>query len=101
MLNLQKLETFRVVAVTSNFSRAATQLGCRQSTVTFHIQSLERELGVRLFERHRFSRTIAMTEVGRHTLEYAERLLDLAAEATAKIAFFSRNRPRSSTNRKS
>jgi len=93
MLDLQQLETFRVVAVTSNFTRAAAQLGYHQSTVTFHIKSLERELGVRLFERHRFSRTIAMTEVGRRIFEYAERLLALAAEAKAKAASFARSRP--------
>ena len=92
MLDLQQLETFRVVAATSNFTRAAAQLGYHQSTVTFHIKSLERELGVRLFERHRFSRTIAMTDVGRRTFEYAERLLALAAEAKAKAASFARGR---------
>jgi DNA-binding transcriptional LysR family regulator len=92
MLDLQKLETFRMVAVTSNFSRAAAQLGYHQSTVTFHIKSLERELGVRLFERHRFSRTISMTDVGRHTFEYAERLLALATEAKAKAVSFARKR---------
>ena len=45
MLDLRQLETFRVVAVANNFSLAATQLGYHQSTVTFHIKSLERELG--------------------------------------------------------
>ena len=90
MLDLQKLETFRVVATMSNFSRAATQLGYKQSTVTFHIQSLERELGVRLLERQRFSKTIAMTDIGRRILEYAERLLALAAEANAKASSFRR-----------
>jgi DNA-binding transcriptional LysR family regulator len=49
MLDLLKLETFRVVAVTNNFTRAADQLGYHQSTVTFHIRSLEHELGVRLY----------------------------------------------------
>jgi DNA-binding transcriptional LysR family regulator len=44
---------------------------------------------VKLFERERFSKTIAMTEVGRRTFEYAERLLALAAEAKAKAASFS------------
>jgi DNA-binding transcriptional LysR family regulator len=92
MLDLRQLETFRVVAVANNFSRAASQLGYHQSTVTFHIKSLERELGVRLFERERFSKSITMTEVGRRIFEYAERLLELAAEAKAKAASFSRIR---------
>jgi DNA-binding transcriptional LysR family regulator len=94
MLDLRQLETFRVVAVANNFSRAASQLGYHQSTVTFHIKSLERELGVRLFERQRFSKSIAMTEVGGRIFEYAERLLALAAEAKAKAASFSRIRSR-------
>ena len=97
MLDLQKLETFRTVAVMSNFSRAATELGYTQPTVTFHIQSLERELGVRLFERQRFSRNIAMTDIGRRIFEYAERLLALAAEANAKAVAFRRSRSRDCT----
>jgi len=92
MIDLRQLETFRVVAVANNFSRAASQLGYHQSTVTFHIKSLERELGVKLFERERFSKSIAMTEVGRRMFEYAERLLALAAEAKTKVASFARSR---------
>ena len=85
MLHLQQLETFCVVAVTCNFRRAAAQLGYSQSSVTFHIQSLERELGISLIERHRFSKSIALTDAGRRTLEYAERLLSLAAEFKTAI----------------
>ena len=86
MLDLIKLETFRMVAATNNFTRAATELGCCQSTVTVHIKDLERELGVLLFKRCRFSKTVALTEAGRRTLEYASRLLSLAKEAKAAAA---------------
>ena len=58
MLDLQHLETFRVVAVTNNFTRAAAELGYCQSTVTTHIMALERELGAPLFIRNRFSKTV-------------------------------------------
>ena len=85
MLDLQKLETFRVVAQTHNFTRAAAELGYSQSSVTGHIQALERELGASLFERHRFSRTVVLTRVGRRVLEYAGRLLSLAAEVRAAV----------------
>jgi DNA-binding transcriptional LysR family regulator len=85
MLDLQKLETFRVVAQTHNFTRAAAELGYSQSSVTGHIQALERELGAPLFERHRFSRTVVLTRVGRRVLEYAGRLLSLAAEVRAAV----------------
>ena len=49
ILDMRQLHTFRVVAMTKNFTRAATELGCCQSTVTVHIQALERELSVSLF----------------------------------------------------
>ena len=80
MLDLRQLQTFYVVAITNNFSRAAKQLGCTQSSVTTRVQSLERELGVQLIDRERFSRKITLTEVGRRTFEYAGQLLALAAE---------------------
>jgi DNA-binding transcriptional LysR family regulator len=77
---LDWVETFRVAASTNNFSSAAVQLGYSQPTVTVHIKALEGQLGVTLFERYRFSRSIVLTEAGRRILEYAMRLLELADE---------------------
>lgn len=53
--------------------------------MTLHIKALERELGASLLERHRFSKTVQLTEVGRRTLDYAERLLALANETKAAV----------------
>jgi DNA-binding transcriptional LysR family regulator len=78
MLDLEQLKTFRVVAMTESFTRAAAELGCCQSSVTTRIKLLERELGALLFERFRFSRKVILTEVGRRTFDYAEQLLALA-----------------------
>ena len=78
MLDLEQLKTFRAVAITESFTRAAAELGCCQSSVTTRIKLLERELGAPLFERFRFSRKVILTEVGRHTFDYAEQLLALA-----------------------
>lgn len=58
MLDLQQVESFRMVALTHNFTRAADELGYSQSSVTLHIKALERELGASLLERHRFSKTV-------------------------------------------
>ena len=85
MLDLQQIESFRMVALTHNFTRAAAELGCSQSSVTLHVKALERELGASLLERHRFSKTVQLTELGRRTLEYAERLLALASEAKEAV----------------
>jgi DNA-binding transcriptional LysR family regulator len=83
MIDLQHLKTFITVATTKNFSRAGILLGYSQSTVTYHIKTLERELGARLFSRFRFTRTIVLTDVGGRIYEYAKRLLALAEEAKA------------------
>lgn len=86
ILDMRQLHTFRVVAITRSFTRAAVDLGCCQSTVTVHIRALERELGVSLFERNRCSKKVALTEDGRRALEYAERLLALANEVQTVIS---------------
>jgi DNA-binding transcriptional LysR family regulator len=83
VLDLLKLRTFQVVAATRNFTRAAAELGYSQSSVTGHIQALERELGTSLFDRA--SKTVVLTEAGHRTLEYANRLLALADEAKAAV----------------
>ena len=85
MLDLRKLQTFQVAAATGNFTRAAAKLGCCQSSVTVHIQALEDELGVPLFERCRFSKQVRLTEIGHQMLEYSRRLLMLAEESTTSI----------------
>ena len=51
--------------------------------MTHHIKGLERELGVRLFNRFRFTRTVVLTDAGGRIYEYAERLLALAEETKA------------------
>jgi DNA-binding transcriptional LysR family regulator len=91
MLDLYQLQTFRVVALTNSFNRAAAALGYSQSSVTFHIQSLERELGATLFTRHRLSRGATLTEAGRRALAFADQLLALAQEAKAAIGGDSAN----------
>jgi DNA-binding transcriptional LysR family regulator len=85
MLDLQQLKTFMAVVTTMSFSRAADELHYSQSSVTHHIKSLERILGVRLLNRFRFAKTIALTDAGGKIYEYAARLLALAEEAEAAV----------------
>ncbi len=92
VLDLQKLATFQMVATTGNFTRAAVQLGYSQSSVTIQVKLLERQLGVRLFQRQRFSRDIVLTEAGRCTLSYARRLLALATETVRAARQFEKQR---------
>ena len=50
-MELRQIETFLAVAELGSFSRAAERLGYSQSAITMQIKQLERELGVRLFDR--------------------------------------------------
>ena len=85
MLDLQHLKTFMAVVATMSFSRAAENLDYSQSSVTHHIKGLERELGVKLFDRFRFAHTIVLTDAGRRVYLYAQRLLALAEEAKVAV----------------
>ena len=78
-MELRQVRTFRVVAEELSFSRAAARLGYVQSSVSAQVAALERELGVRLFDR--LGRRISLTEAGAVMLAYSRELLDLAGEA--------------------
>ena len=50
-MELKYLNTFRMIVEEGGFSKAAERLNYTQSTITFQIGQLERELSVRLFEK--------------------------------------------------
>jgi DNA-binding transcriptional LysR family regulator len=82
-VELRHLATFRAVAGSLSFTRAAAQLGYVQSAVTTHVKALEDELGVRLFDR--LGRGIVLTHAGTRLLDYADRILDLTSEAASVV----------------
>jgi DNA-binding transcriptional LysR family regulator len=82
-MELRLLRTFRAVAATGSFTRAAADLGYVQSNVTAQIKTLERDLGTPLFER--LGRRIVITDAGRRLVPYAERILRLAEEASEDL----------------
>jgi DNA-binding transcriptional LysR family regulator len=61
-VELRYLETFAAVLEAGTFLSAARALGCSQSTVTLHIQELERDLGLPLFQRE--GRRVRLTAAG-------------------------------------
>lgn len=61
-MNTQELKCFLRVAERMNFTRAAQELYLTPPTVTHHIQKLESELGVRLFQRN--SKSVSLTLEG-------------------------------------
>jgi DNA-binding transcriptional LysR family regulator len=78
-MELRDLRTFRMVAQTLNFTQAAQQLDYAQSSITAQIQHLEAELGQPLFDR--LGRKVILTEAGQQLLRYADKILELEAEA--------------------
>lgn len=81
-MELKNLRTFQTVVDQGSYQKAADCLGYTQSTVTVHIQQLEEELGVPLFERT--GRRMVLTQVGRQALAQARELL-LAAERLSQL----------------
>lgn len=79
-MEIRNLTTFLKIADCLNFSKAASELGYAQSTVTMQIQQLETELNVRLFER--IGKHVRITAKGEELLPIARQIL--AAEAQAK-----------------
>ncbi|WP_406059287.1 LysR family transcriptional regulator [Streptomyces sp. NBC_01077] len=82
-MELRLLATFEKVATVLSFTRAATELGYAQSSVTGQIRSLESSLGVELFER--LGSRIRLTEAGERLLPYARGMAELAEEARTAV----------------
>ena len=85
MLEDFRLKIFITVAQKGSFTQAASSLGITQPAVSQNIAELEKETGVRLFERLRGS--VIITEQGKVLLEYAQRIND---EYSAASEMFSR-----------
>lgn len=83
-MEIKQLKTFSVIAKAESFSKASTILGYAQPTVTTHIQLLEKELNVKLFER--LGHKIKLTPQGERLLYYSENILKYSAEAIADIS---------------
>ena len=81
-MELKNLRTFQAVVDQGSYQRAAERLGYTQSTVTVHIQQLEEELGVPLFQR--VGRRMTLTQAGEQALAQTRELL-LAAERLSQL----------------
>lgn len=78
-LNLIKLQIVELIDKHHHMTSVAEILGIKQPTVTFHMKSLEEEMGVRLFES-RSGKTF-LTEAGQALLHYSVKINALTQEA--------------------
>lgn len=83
-VDLNQLRTFRVIAETLNFTRAAERLNLTQSAVSHQIKALEVELGEPLFIRSK--RGVKLSEAGQLVLDDASHLLDLAEALRERVS---------------
>ncbi|MFD2701323.1 LysR family transcriptional regulator [Paenibacillus shunpengii] len=72
-MNIENIEAFVYINHYGSFNKAADVLFLTQPTVTARIQSLERELDCKVFDRH--GKQILLTEKGRQFLPYAQQIL--------------------------
>ena len=77
-MDFRNLTTFVQVAELCSFTRAAEKLGYSQSTISFQIKQLEKELSVQLFER--IGHTVQLTDDGRDVLVYAQEICRISQE---------------------
>lgn len=82
-MELQHLTTFLAVARRMSFTRAAHDLGYVQSSVTAHVKTLEKDLGLPLFER--LGRRIVLTRAGHELLPHAQCMLQQAERAREAV----------------
>ncbi len=79
---------FAILAEEKNYSRTAEMMNLSQSALSKHIMTLEKELGVRLFDRS--SRKVELSEAGQRFLPYAaavqKQLHDIKALAASIIS---------------
>ncbi|MBP5555539.1 MAG: LysR family transcriptional regulator, partial [Lachnospiraceae bacterium] len=73
-MTLKQLRYIVTVAETGNITEAAGKLFIAQPSLTSSIQELEKEFGIRIFERGK--KGISLTKEGEEFLGYARQVLD-------------------------
>lgn len=72
-MDLKTIKTFKTIISENGFVNASYKLGCTQSTVTFHVQQLEQELGIKLFEK--IGRKMVLTQDAKDIMPLLEDIL--------------------------
>lgn len=83
-MDTDRCREFVVLAQTCNYLQASDQLFISQSSLSKHIKSLERELGVELFNRT--TRRVQLTQQGRTFLPFARKLASTAHDAEVALS---------------
>lgn len=90
-INYHHLQYFWVVAREGSVARATERLGVAQPTISAQLKSLERSLGLKLFERK--GRGLTLTDAGRHVLNYADQIFSLGRALSDSLSGSATSRP--------
>ena len=82
-MTLNQLYYFQMIAKYENYRKAAEELYIAQPSLSRSIASLEKELGVSLFEKN--GRGVNLTKGGKLFLEYADRIISECEIAKNKM----------------
>lgn len=88
-LNYHHLFYFWTIAREGSVTLAAERLRLAQPTLSAQIRSLEKALGVRLFQKE--GRGLALTDAGRRAFRYAEGIFSLGKELQESLAGWTAN----------
>lgn len=83
IMNTYQLECFLSLAACLNYARTSEQMSTSQPAITRQIQSLENELGTKLF--YRSTRSVELTEDGKAFIADARSILDSYNRARQKF----------------
>ena len=89
-MNTQQLECFTTLAKTLNYAKTAEWLSMSQPAVSRQIQSLETELGAKLFNRT--TRSVSLTQVVFQFLPDAQQMLGLYYHSLEWISTFHKHK---------
>ena len=90
-MTLLQLQYFETLARVLHYTRAAEELHIAQPSLSYSIGELEKELGVKLFEKE--SRKIHLTEYGERFLPYVQKALLVMDEGTNELKRMSGTAP--------
>ncbi len=85
-MNLNQLHYFTALARLEHYTKAAEELGITQPSLSHAMNSLEKELGTKLFEKQ--GRNVVLTKYGRFFLKYVEeslQILDIGIKKTRSM----------------
>ena len=82
-MDINYFKEFVVLAQTGNFMEAAEILYSSQSTLSKHIQSMEAELGIQLFDRT--TRKVKISKYGQLLLPYARQIAEIQDKYNAVL----------------